>query len=204
MAIAAEVRAKFERVEALAAELTLLAAHIAAATYRFLVLLREFDQLEGSGEAESRSTALWLNYQCGMSLRTAQEQLRVAHALPALPKIAEAFAKGEVSFSKVRAMTRVATRANEDYLLGFARAGTAWHVEQLVRKYRSAERRRETAEAKRQHAERSLTYWYDSDGSLVIHGRLPAELGGMVVKALEAAGGAVPERGRRRQRRRSQ
>lgn len=187
MPIAAEVRAKFERVEALAAELTLLAAHIAAGTYRFLVLLREFDLLEGSGEPESHSTALWLNYQCGMSLRTAQEQLRVAHALPGLPKIADAFAKGEISFSKVRAMTRVATPANEDYLLSFARAGTAWHVEQLVRKYRGAERHRETAEAKRQFAERSLTYWYDEDGSLVIHGRLPAELGGMVVKAIEAA-----------------
>lgn len=191
MAIAADVRAKFERVEALAAELTLLAAHIAAGTFRFLVLLREFDLLEGSSEPESHSTALWLNYQCGMSLRTAQEQLRVAHALPALPKISDAFAKGEISFSKVRAMTRVATPANEDYLLGFARAGTAWHVEELVRKYRGAERRRETAEARRQYAERSLTYGYDADGSLVIHGRLPAELGGMLVKALEAAQDAL-------------
>lgn len=178
---------RLQEIEELQAEITLLAAHISAATYRFLVLLAELDRkVSWAGEGIA-SAAHWLNYRCGISLRAAQEQVRVAYALPALAKISAAFERGEVSYSKVRAMTRVATAANEDYLLNFARSGTAWHVEKLVRSYRTAERGRETAAARRQFAERELSWSYDSDGSLVFRGRLPAELGGMVVAALEAA-----------------
>lgn len=178
---------RLSEIEALQAEITLLAAHISAATYRFLVLLAELDRkVSWAGEGIA-SAAHWLNYRCGISLRAAQEQVRVAYALPALTKISAAFERGEVSYSKVRAMTRVATPANEDYLLDFARSGTAWHLEQLVRKFRRAVRAEETVEARRQFAERALTWSYDSDGSLVFRGRLPAELGGMVVAALQAA-----------------
>ncbi len=182
-----EVATRDREMEALMAEVTILAAHISAATYRFLVLLRRLDEITSWAGEGIASAAHWLNFRCGMNLRTAQEHLRVAHALPSLPRISASFAKGELSFSKVRAMTRVATRANEDYLLDFARSGTAWHVEQLIRKYRSCERTREIAEARAQHSERSLQWWYDGDGSLVFRGRLPAEIGSLLVSALQAA-----------------
>jgi len=64
----------------------------------------------------------------------------VAHALADLPRISEKFRRGEVSYSKVRAMTRVATQQNETYLLEIARNGTAAHVERLVRQYRKVKR----------------------------------------------------------------
>ena len=84
-------------------------------------------------------------------------------------------------------MTRVATPENEDYLLMVAHHGTATHVERLVREYRGVERREERERAERQHDERELSYYTDEDGTLVIHARLPAEQGAVVLQALQAA-----------------
>jgi hypothetical protein len=113
--------------------------------------------------------------------------VRVARALEALPGISAAFARGAISYSKVRAMTRVATDANEDVLLNVALHGTAAHVERLVRKYRWTERRESARRSMKQHAERELDCFYDDNGTFVLHARLPAELGALVSKALEAA-----------------
>jgi hypothetical protein len=92
----------------LESELLGLAGHIAAAQSRFLVLLAEFDDRGGWAGPGLRSCAHWLSWRAGMSLRTATEQVRVAHALTHLPLVAAAFAAGTVSYSKVRAITRVA------------------------------------------------------------------------------------------------
>jgi hypothetical protein len=116
--------------------------------------------------------------------------VRVAHALEQLPLISGAFEKGAVSYSKVRAMTRVATPENEEYLLYIAEHGTAHHVERLVRHYRRVQR---LDEVNAQHEARCLSYHYDEDGSLVIQGRLPPELGALFVKGIEAAAQAVRE-----------
>ena len=113
--------------------------------------------------------------------------MRVANALAGLPKISASFAKGELSYSKVRAMTRVATPDNEDFLLNIAHHGTAHHMERLVSQYVGAKRRHESGSAEVQCQDRSLSYFYDDDGSLVIKGRLPAEQGAMLIKALEMA-----------------
>jgi hypothetical protein len=173
--------------EELELRITELAAHIHAATYRLLVMIAEFDRREGWGGEGVRSMAHWLNWKCGIGLNAAREKVRVARALEELPKIAECFSRGELSYSKVRAITRVATSENQDYLLMIARHGTAWHLEQLVRQYRSVKRQEETSEAKRVHEERYLHYYHDEDGSLVIEARLPPDSGALVLKALEAA-----------------
>jgi len=89
--------------------LTELAAHINAATYRFLLLIAEFDRREAWGHEGVKSCAHWLNWKCGLSLGAAREKIRVARALPDLPLVSGSFARGELSFSKVRAITRVAT-----------------------------------------------------------------------------------------------
>ncbi len=89
--------------------ITQLAAHINAATCRFLLLINEFDHREAWGHEGVKSCAHWLNWKCGISLGAAREKLRVARALPSLPKVSACFARGELSFSKVRAITRVAT-----------------------------------------------------------------------------------------------
>ncbi|GAA3236080.1 hypothetical protein GCM10017691_34000 [Pseudonocardia petroleophila] len=88
-------------------ELLGLAGHLAAAQSRFLTLLAEFDDRAGWAGPGLRSCAHWLTWRIGMSLRTAHEHVRVAHALRRLPLIAAAFAQGRISYSKVRAITRV-------------------------------------------------------------------------------------------------
>jgi hypothetical protein len=88
----------------------------------------------------------------------AREKVRVARALEHLPEIADAFAKGEISYSKVRAMTRVAAPANESVLVHIARHGTASHVEKLVRKYRWTQRREAAELAQGQYERREASY----------------------------------------------
>jgi hypothetical protein len=104
-----------------------------------------------------------------------------------LPGISKAFSRGELSFSKVRALTRIADSGNESELLHLARQATAAQFEKLVRGYRRVERLQENERATAQRASRGLIYFYDEDGSLVIHARLPADEGALVLQALEAA-----------------
>ncbi len=73
----------------------------------FLQLLAEFDDRGGWCGDGIRSCAHWLSWRAGMSVRTGAERLRVAHALRNLPRITEAFATGKLSYSKVRAITRI-------------------------------------------------------------------------------------------------
>jgi len=119
-------------------------------------------------------------------MNAAREKVRVARALADLPKIDQGLSMGELSYSKVRAMTRIADASNEDYLMMIAKHGTAHHVEKLVSKYRSAKRVQDAAVAE-EYLERELSHYYDHDGCLVIKARLPAEQGALIVKALEMA-----------------
>src|SRR6056297_2207774 len=168
-------------------ELTELAAHIHAATYRLLELVREFDEREGWGGPGLRSCAHWLNWKCGIGLGAAREKVRVAHALKDLPQISADFCEGRLSFSKVRAMTRVATSENEDYLLMIARHGTASHVERLVSQYRKVKRIEALETENQRHNLRELNWHVDDDGSYVLRARLTPEQGERVVKAIESA-----------------
>lgn len=173
--------------EALGAQITELCAYIYAATYQLLVLIRAFDEQDGWHQEGLCSCAHWLNFKCGIGMNAAREKVRVAHALKELPNISCAFERGEISYSKVRAMTRIADTNNEDYLLMIARHGTAHHVEKLVARFRRAERLQDCETANRQHENRFFDYHYDDDGCLVLKGRLPAEQGALIIKALEMA-----------------
>ncbi len=106
----------------------------------FLVCLREFDLRQGYKEWGCADCADWLNYKCGIVRGTAKEKLRVAYALLQLPQIEEAFRRGALSYSKVRALTRVATPTNETDLLDFALHATAAHVENQCRQLRNGDR----------------------------------------------------------------
>jgi hypothetical protein len=179
-------------LEELEAQITELAGHLNAAQYRWLTLIAEFDRRHGWSDGRLASCAHWLNFKCGLNLGAAREKVRVAHALRTLPRIAAAMARGELSYSKVRALSRVACAATEESLLMIALHGTAHHVETNVRHYRRAQQAEQLSREAHQQAHRSLHYWYDDDGSLVIKARLPALGGAMVVKALEAAMQAMP------------
>jgi hypothetical protein len=174
-------------LDQLEAEITELAGHFNAAEHRWLTLVAEFDRRNGWSDGACHSCAHWLNFKCGLALGAAREKVRVAHALETLPKIAGAMSRGELSYSKARALTRIATAEIEDYLLSIALHGTAEHVERLVQGFRRAKEAEELSREARQQAERCLSYRWDDDGSLVLKGRLPAEIGALFVKAIDAA-----------------
>ena len=175
----------YERAEALGNEITELCSYLYAGEYQLLAKIREFDENGYWGGPGLVSCAHWLNFKCGIGMNAARERVRVARALGQLPKISAAFEKGTVSYSKVRAMTRVATPENEDYLLHIAMHGTAYHVETLVRKYRRVQIQRDTDTENAVHITRELNCFWDEDGALVLHGRIPAEQGALILKALE-------------------
>jgi hypothetical protein len=174
------------------AQITELAGQLNAAQYRWLMLIAEFDRRSGWAGAGVASCAHWLNFKCGLNLGAARERVRVAHALEGLPHIAASMSRGELSYSKVRALTRVACPATEDNLLNIALHGTAYHVETLVRLYRRAKQAEELSREQRQHASRHVSYHFDDDGSLIIRASLPAIAGATLLKALEAAMDDVP------------
>jgi hypothetical protein len=171
----------------LEAQITELWGHVNAATFRFLALVAEFDRREGWARHGLANCAQWLNWQCGIGAVAAREKLRIAHALESLPLIGEAFRSGRVSYSKVRAITRVARPENEADFLNVALHGTAMHVEKLVRQFRRVERLEEALQAESQHRARFLRMYHDDDGTLVLNARLPAEVGAVVKKAIDAA-----------------
>src|SRR6266403_1413696 len=163
-------------LERLGDDIAELSAHLDAATARLLELIREFG-----------SCAEWLSWRVGLDRGAARERVRVARALAALPRLAQALARGELSYAKVRALTRVATPETEERLLVVGRAGTAEHVERIVRGWRRVDRLAEAQETARRHKSRALHVYQEEDGIVVIRGRLAPEVGAVVIQALTAA-----------------
>ena len=167
-------------------EIAELSAHLEAAAAHLLDLIREFDARDG-WNAGFRSCAQWLSWRVGLDPGAAREKVRVARALGTLPLLAQALARGELSYSKVRALTRVATQETEEQLLAFAKTGTAAHVERLVRGWRRVDRIAEARETARKHKSRALHVYQDEDGMVILRGRLEPEVGALLVQALAAA-----------------
>src|SRR5262245_48659650 len=111
---------------------------IDAAMHGLLTDLRRFDAIEGWAEDGALSAAHWLNWRVGLDLGAARERVRVARALETLPVIDAALGDGELSYSKVRALTRVATSETEALLVDIARQTTASQLERIVRRFRLA------------------------------------------------------------------
>jgi hypothetical protein len=172
-----------------------LSAHLDAATARLLDLIREFDA-RGGWNTGFCSCAAWLTWRVGLDRGAARERVRVARALGTLPRLAQALARGELSYSKVRALTRVATPESEERLLAVGRAGTAEHVERIVRGWRRMDRRAEAQETTRRHRIRALHVYQDEDGMVVLRGRLEPEVGAVLIQALTAAREALYQKAR--------
>jgi hypothetical protein len=179
---------------ALEREITELAAHINAATCRWLALVAEFDRREGWAEWGCKSCTHWLSYRCGLSPAAAREQVRVGRKLEALPAICHAFGDGELCYSQVRAITRVATPEIEGDLVEIARHATAAQLETLMRAYRGV-LEVELGGAQPAHRRRYVRCEHDDDGSLLINARLPAEEGALVLSALQAGRDALRKAG---------
>jgi uncharacterized protein DUF222/HNH endonuclease len=169
-------------------QLAALASHIYAGTCRWLELVAELDRRGGLAGC---TCAAWLAWRCGLTPRTAREHVRIARRLVELPLIRAAFRRGELSYAKVRALTRIGELENEKELLTLARQLTAAQLERAVREYR----RVTTEEAAAVHVAAYLDWYWDDDGSLVLRGRLAPEDGAVLVQALDAARDALRERG---------
>ena len=174
-------------IEDLDRQILTLSVQMNADQYRFLVLIRQFDERAGWLKWGLTSCAQWLAWRCDLGISAAREKVRVAHALKVLPKIARAFESGTLSYSKVRAVTRVATRGNEGDLLAFASRHTAHNVEAHCRQLRNVQPT-STIEANRNHAGRCLRLWRDeARGVMTITVELPMEQGELVDRALSQA-----------------
>jgi 5-methylcytosine-specific restriction endonuclease McrA len=75
----------------------------------------------------------------------------------------------------------------EARLLGVGSAGTAAHVERIVRGWRRVDRRAEARETAQRHASRALHVYQDEDGMVVLRGRLEPEVGALLMQAIAAA-----------------
>ena len=168
-------------------ELAALSAHLAAATARFLELVWEQHE-----NGDSDDAGRFLAYRCGITVREAREFLRVAEALQELPAMRAAFGRGEVTVTKLRALTRVASASSEEGLLELAGVLTASQLERALRAFR----RVAAAEAREAHELEYVDYFFEEDGSLMLRARLAAEDGTLLVMALEAARERVFERRR--------
>jgi Domain of unknown function (DUF222)/HNH endonuclease len=178
-----------EPLEVLEGRITSMAARLAAETREWLTLVAEFNRRKGWVQWGMRSMAHWLSWTCSVGPGAAREYVRVATALTRLPLIGEAFAQGQLSYSKVRAVTRVADRVDEATLLEQGLVHSAAQLERVVRGYRKAER------ADRPQVDRRKARWfYDDDGMLVLSARLTADEGALLVAALEQARTSVLDR----------
>jgi Domain of unknown function (DUF222)/HNH endonuclease len=172
-------------LEVLERQITELASHLNAAMCRWLDLVAEYDAREGWAQWGCRSCAHWVSWQCSIAPGAAREHVRVARRLADLPLLRAAFAEGKLSYSKLRAITRVENVQREDELLELAEHATAAQLERLVRGYRQVTAAERTAAD--EPPERWVRWDHADDGSLLLYGRLPAEEGELVTTAVEAA-----------------
>src|SRR3954462_11870845 len=178
------VSARSDAMEALGAAIATLAAHISAATARWLLLIADCDYGGVCADGGYKNCAHWLSWRCGIAPGTARDHVRVAHGLQRRPLLAAALGRGEVSYSKVRALVRLDDDFCEELMLDYANSSSAGQLERIVRGCRKVVATEEGSE--RQFAERELNWFTDDAGALVLRGSLPAELGALVVRAIEA------------------
>jgi hypothetical protein len=168
------------------------AVRLAAATAAWLLLVAEFDEREGWAGVGITSCAHWLAWKCALTPGTARQHVRVARAMRRLPAITAAFTAGELSYSKVRALTRVAEPGTEAELVDFARHATASQVERTVRAWR----RSDDVDAGRVADRRRFSWWIEDDGMVTVQIRMEPEPGGQFLAAIES----LAERDARRER----
>ncbi len=173
-------------VERLEHEITSFAAHLSAAMCRWLLLVAEFDRRRAYESWECLNTAQWLNVQVGISLSTGRQHVAVANQLVRLPLVRNAFGQGEISYSRVRAVCRVATPNDEQRWLEVARNATASQLDRIVSDtIRAARAAQPEAEAVHE-SRRSLTWFIDDDGMYEVQGRLPPEVGALLAKLVNS------------------
>jgi len=171
----------------LEAEICTLAGHIAAATCRFLDLILDFDERRGWAAWDMASCAAWLSWKCSLSPKTARDQLRTARALKELPVLHGEFAAGRFSYSKVRAVARIATPGTEAGLVEMCALMTAAQADRFCAAVGSR-LPRDDQDQDRDGPRTALRWRFDEDnGELSMTVHLPPADGAVVLQALRAA-----------------
>ena len=161
---------------------TRMAAHLNLADWRFIKLIAAMERARGWREGGYCNLGNWLDHRCGLGPCAARERIRIGRALAKLPQIDAAFRDGVISYSKVRAITRVATPETDAMLLAIAEGSSAAQLESLVRTY---ERVGKSDSGRASSEQRRGLSWRYEDGMLVITAAVPAERGALVIKALQ-------------------
>jgi len=112
---------------------------------------------------------------------------RAAKGFGLLPHIDEALRTGKVSYCKVRAMTRVATPANEQVLLMDAQLTTGSQLERVCRKYRQLRRNEDGANAADDDRDRYLRRRDLDNGMVSIEAVCHPEEAALIWAAIEQA-----------------
>ena len=188
--VARDQRLRIEEIvtERLEAEICEVSGQIAAATARLVLMIAEYDRRQGWADWGCRSAAHWLSWKCGVGMHAAREKLRVGHALAALSLIRAAFERGELSYSQVRSITRIAGPHNEAALVDIARASTAQQLDRLVAATVKADKIWDAGFAATQLAERSFCPDFDYDLAMYLAKiRLTSDDGDQLTKALQLA-----------------
>jgi hypothetical protein len=176
------------------------AADLTAAERDWMLAIAEFDRREAYLSWAAPTCATWLSQYAGVDIRAARERVRVARALAVHPVLSAAMASGELSYSKVRALTRIATAGTMVAWIDVAVSATTNQLERLISAYRSQQPGDPDGET-RQHLSRCVDHRRADDGSMLITVRLPAADGVTFLSALEqfvapaqrdADGGWVP------------
>jgi hypothetical protein len=171
-------------------EIAEIAGRINVATHRLLTCVRQFDEAAGWFHQGAQSCAHWLTWRIGMDPGTAREKVRVARALGSLPAIDEAFAAGRVSYAKVRAMTRVATGANEARVLEVALEATGAQLERICRGLKRA-----TAPEAEQAADRRVRARALGSGLVKLEVVVSPDEADVLIRAIERARAAMTPAG---------
>ena len=169
--------------EELVMELGRRAAGIAASTCRYLELVAELAVRRIWADHGARTPAQWLSFQLGLGASTAADHLRVGLRLRELPAIRERFAEGRISYSKVRAITRIAVPEIEELLLNWSQWATGAEVERIVRAFRStchSEDRDRAPDRRRDFRTRR-----NGDGTTTITVRIPDDEAAAIASSLD-------------------
>src|SRR5882672_4064573 len=180
-----EERPLLDEVDHLADAIAVSAATVDATLHALLANIRRFDELKGWARQGAKTCAHWLSWRVGDALGAAREKVRVARALGSLPSVDAAFAKGQISFSKVRAITRVASAETETLLLHYATYSTGAQLEKICRGYRNVQRICESGRKALPQDERYVRRRHCESGMVRIEAQFTADEADFVFRALE-------------------
>jgi hypothetical protein len=167
------------------------AAHrrASSAQLELFSLIAEVDVREAWRDAGARDMAHWLGMRYGISSWKALRWIAASHALPHLPRIADAFDAGELGIDKVVELTRFAKPETEADLIGWARGVSCG----AIRRRGDLAARIAVDDVLDVERSRSLSWWFFDEGRRFgLEAELPVAQGAVIAKALDRLAETLP------------